>query len=272
MILGEHVTLDSGTGAVHTAPGHGQEDFVVGQRYGLPVDNPVGGDGRFLPVTPLFAGEKVFDANPHVVEVLGERGTLLHHEPFRHSYPHCWRHKTPVIFRATPQWFISMEQAGLRAAALEEIRKVHWMPDWGEQRITGMIAGRPDWCISRQRRWGVPLALFTHRETGELHPRTAELVERVADLRGAGRHRRLVRSRSARAARRRGGALREGARHHGRLGRLGRLAPLRHEDAARGAEPGRPLPRGLGPAPRLVPQLAADLASRRRATRRTRPC
>ncbi len=182
VILGEHVTLDSGTGAVHTAPGHGQEDFVVGQRYSLPVDNPVGNDGRFLPATPLFAGEKVFDANPKVVAVLDERGTLLHHEPFRHSYPHCWRHKTPVIFRATPQWFISMEQAGLREAALAEIRKVHWMPDWGEQRITGMIAGRPDWCISRQRRWGVPLALFVHRETGERHPRTAELVERVADL------------------------------------------------------------------------------------------
>ncbi len=181
VILGEHVTLESGTGAVHTAPGHGQEDFVIGQRYGLAVDNPVGGDGRFLPSTPVFAGEKVFDANKHVVEVLGEHGTLLHHEPFRHSYPHCWRHKTPVIFRATPQWFIGMEQAGLRAAALEEIRKVHWMPDWGEQRITGMIAGRPDWCISRQRRWGVPLALFTHRETGELHPRAAELVERVAE-------------------------------------------------------------------------------------------
>jgi len=181
VILGEHVTLDSGTGAVHTAPGHGQEDFIVGARYGLPVDNPVGNDGRFLPATPLFAAEKVFDTNPRVVEVLRERGALLHHEPFRHSYPHCWRHKTPVIFRATPQWFISMEQAGLRQAALVEIGKVHWMPDWGEQRITGMIAGRPDWCISRQRRWGVPLALFTHRETGELHPRTAELVDLVAD-------------------------------------------------------------------------------------------
>jgi isoleucyl-tRNA synthetase len=181
VILGEHVTLETGTGAVHTAPGHGQEDFVIGQRYGLAVDNPVGGDGRFLSSTPIFAGEKVFEANAHVVEVLGQHGALLHHEPFRHSYPHCWRHKTPVIFRATPQWFIGMEQAGLRAAALEEIRKVHWMPDWGEQRITGMIAGRPDWCISRQRRWGVPLALFTHRETGELHPRAAELVERVAE-------------------------------------------------------------------------------------------
>ena len=181
VILGEHVTLESGTGAVHTAPGHGQEDFIVGQRYGLAVDNPVGNDGRFLPATPLFAGEKVWDANPRVVEVLGERGALLHHEPFRHSYPHCWRHKTPVIFRATPQWFISMEQAGLRQSALAEIGKVQWMPDWGEQRISGMIAGRPDWCISRQRRWGVPLALFTHKETGELHPRTPELVDLVAD-------------------------------------------------------------------------------------------
>ena len=181
-ILGEHVTLESGTGAVHTAPGHGQEDFVVGKKYGLPVDNPVGSDGRFLAATPLFAGEKVFDANKHVVEVLGERGALLHHEPFRHSYPHCWRHKTPVIFRATPQWFISMEQAGLRKAALEEIGKVEWTPGWGEQRIYSMIEGRPDWCISRQRTWGVPLSLFTHRETGELHPDTPALVERVAAL------------------------------------------------------------------------------------------
>ena len=185
VILGEHVTLESGTGAVHTAPGHGQEDFVVGKKYGLPVDNPVGGDGRFLPATPLFAGEKVFDANKHIVDVLSEHGTLLHHESYRHSYPHCWRHKSPVIFRATPQWFISMEQAGLRQAALTEIGKVKWTPGWGEQRIYSMIAGRPDWCISRQRAWGVPLALFTHRETGELHPRTAELLEQVARLVGA---------------------------------------------------------------------------------------
>jgi isoleucyl-tRNA synthetase len=182
VVLGEHVTLDSGTGAVHTAPAHGQEDFVVGQQYGLPVDNPVAGDGRYVSSTPLFAGERVFEANPHVIEVLREHGTLLHHESLRHSYPHCWRHKTPVIFRATPQWFISMEQAGLRAKALEEIGKVEWTPDWGEQRIYSMIEGRPDWCISRQRAWGVPLALFTHRETGELHPRTPELLERVAVL------------------------------------------------------------------------------------------
>jgi isoleucyl-tRNA synthetase len=182
VVLGEHVTLDSGTGAVHTAPGHGQDDFIVGSRYGLAVDNPVGDDGRFLPSTPLFAREQVFDANPHVIEVLRENGALLSLESYRHSYPVCWRHKTPVIFRATPQWFIGMEQAGLRAQALEEIRKVRWTPAWGEQRISGMIAGRPDWCISRQRMWGVPLTLFTHRETGELHPRTPELVERVAAL------------------------------------------------------------------------------------------
>ncbi len=181
VVLAEHVTLDSGTGAVHTAPGHGQEDFVIGRQYGLPVDNPVGNDGRYLASTPLFAGEKVFDANKHVIDVLVERGALLHHAPFRHSYPHCWRHKTPVIFRATPQWFISMEQAGLRETALAEIRRVQWTPAWGEQRILGMIAQRPDWCISRQRVWGVPLALFTHRETGELHPRTPELIEQVAD-------------------------------------------------------------------------------------------
>jgi len=182
VILGEHVTLDAGTGAVHTAPGHGQEDFIVGQKYGLRVDNPVGSDGRFVEGTPLFAGEKVFDANKHVIAVLEERGRLLKHESLRHSYPHCWRHKTPVIFRATAQWFISMEQQGLRQAALREIGRVKWMPDWGESRIGNMIASRPDWCISRQRAWGVPIALFLHRTTGALHPNSAALLERVADL------------------------------------------------------------------------------------------
>ncbi len=181
VILGEHVTLEAGTGAVHTAPGHGQEDFAVGQQYGLPLDNPVGGDGRFLPATPLFAGLTVWEANKQVVETLEQRGQLLRHEAYRHSYPHCWRHKTPVIFRATPQWFIGMEQKGLRAQALAEIGKVRWMPAWGEQRIYGMIENRPDWCISRQRTWGVPIALFIHRESGELHPRTPELLEAVAE-------------------------------------------------------------------------------------------
>jgi isoleucyl-tRNA synthetase len=180
IILGDHVTLDAGTGAVHTAPGHGQEDYVVGARYGLPVDNPVDGDGRFVEGTELFAGQPVFAANERVVEVLRERGALLHVELFRHSYPHCWRHKTPIIFRATPQWFISMEQGGLRRTALEAIRGVRWEPSWGEARITGMVEHRPDWCISRQRTWGVPIPLFVDRASGEPHPDTVRLVEAVA--------------------------------------------------------------------------------------------
>jgi len=182
VILGDHVTLDAGTGAVHTAPGHGLDDYIVGRRYNLEVENPVGGDGRFLPSTELFAGEQVFDANAHVIEVLRERGRLLKGEPYHHSYPHCWRHKTPVIFRATPQWFISMDQAGLRKGALEAISHVDWMPSWGEQRISSMIASRPDWCVSRQRTWGVPIPLFTDKVSGELHPKTAELIEEVARL------------------------------------------------------------------------------------------
>ena len=180
VILGEHVTLDAGTGAVHTAPGHGQEDFAVGQRYGLPVTNPVGNDGRFLAGTPLVAGLKVDEANPVIIEALSKGGRLLHQEAFRHSYPHCWRHKTPVIFRATPQWFISMDKKGLREHTLRDIKGVQWTPAWGEQRIAGMIAGRPDWCISRQRTWGVPIPLFVHKHSGELHPRTRELIEAVA--------------------------------------------------------------------------------------------
>jgi isoleucyl-tRNA synthetase len=180
VILGDHVTLDAGTGAVHTAPGHGLEDFAAGVAYGLPLDNPVGPDGRFLAGTPLVAGEHVEQANKHIIEILREGGMLLASGRITHSYPHCWRHKTPVIFRATPQWFISMEQAGLRAGALAAIRTVRWTPDWGEARITGMIENRPDWCISRQRTWGVPIALFVHRETGVPHPRTQELLEEVA--------------------------------------------------------------------------------------------
>jgi isoleucyl-tRNA synthetase len=180
VILGEHVTLDAGTGCVHTAPGHGLDDYIVGQRYGLPVDNPVGGDGRFLAATPLFAGQQVFEANPKIVELLGTAGRLLSHAPYRHSYPHCWRHKTPVIFRATPQWFISMEKEGLRAQTLAEIRRVRFTPGWGENRIYSMIESRPDWCISRQRTWGVPIPFFLHRATGALHPRTVELIDEVA--------------------------------------------------------------------------------------------
>ena len=181
VIVGDHVTLEAGTGAVHTAPAHGQDDFIVGQRYGLPVRNPVGGEGRFLPGTPIVEGLKIDEGGQKLIELMGESGALVHHESYRHSYPHCWRHKTPVIFRATPQWFISMDQQGLRARALEHIKQVAWTPAWGEQRITGMIEKRPDWCISRQRTWGVPIPLFVHKVSGELHPRTAELIERAAD-------------------------------------------------------------------------------------------
>jgi isoleucyl-tRNA synthetase len=180
MVLGDYVTLEAGTGAVHTAPGHGQDDFDTGIKYGLEIYNPVGNDGRFLPSTELFAGEHVNKANDHIIEVLRERGALLRAEKFDHSYPHCWRHKTPIIFRATPQWFISMDKEGLRATAMGEIKKVRWVPSWGQARIESMIEFRPDWCISRQRYWGVPIALFMHRETQALHPRTAELIEAVA--------------------------------------------------------------------------------------------
>lgn len=180
VILGAHVTLDAGTGAVHTAPGHGQDDYVVGQRYGLEVENPVGDNGCFLPNTEYFAGQHVFKANDAVIELLKAKAALVHHVNFRHSYPHCWRHKTPIIFRATPQWFVSMDGNGLRTRALDEISKVTFTPDWGEERIRGMVENRPDWCISRQRTWGVPIAVFIHKETQELHPDTPALIEQVA--------------------------------------------------------------------------------------------
>lgn len=180
VILGDHVTADSGTGAVHTAPGHGQEDYSVGLKYDLEVDNPVGPNGCFVSGTELFEGQYVFKANPLVLEVLKEKNVLLHHEELLHSYPHCWRHKTPIIFRATPQWFISMDQSGLRGLAIAAAQKTVWLPDWGKARIEGMMENRPDWCISRQRTWGVPIAVFVHNETQELHPDTVKLIETIA--------------------------------------------------------------------------------------------
>ncbi len=187
VILGDHVTTDAGTGAVHTAPGHGQEDYQVGLKYGLlekystPELNPVGGNGVYLPGTPIFEGQFIWKANDTIMALLAERGVLLASGKLQHSYPHCWRHKSPVAFRATPQWFISMEQAGLRRDALAAIKKVQFVPDWGEARIAGMVEGRPDWCISRQRTWGVPIALFVHNVSGEPHPRSVELMRAVAD-------------------------------------------------------------------------------------------
>ncbi len=184
VILGEHVTTETGTGAVHTAPAHGVEDFAVGKRYNIPVNNPVGSNGTYLESTELFAGEFVFKANPHVIEVLQEHGALLKHIEYEHSYPHCWRHKTPVLYRATAQWFIGMEHLkgdeALRAQSLEAIKTVKWEPGWGESRIHSMVENRPDWCVSRQRNWGVPITIYLHKETGEMHPDTTALMEQVA--------------------------------------------------------------------------------------------
>ncbi len=224
IICGEHVTLDAGTGLVHTAPAHGVDDYVVGQRYSLPVDNPVGDDGKFISTTPAvggtpLAGVFVWKANDIVLAAMQASGHLLHQEKLKHSYPHCWRHKTPIIFRATPQWFIGMEQTSLpspasgrgaggeglvtafrhsqsphpsplpggegmrlRDLANKAVDETQFFPSWGRARLEAMIRNRPDWCVSRQRNWGVPMPFFVHKETLELHPRTPELLEQVAKL------------------------------------------------------------------------------------------
>ena len=192
LLNGEHVSDEDGTGAVHTAPGHGQEDYAVSQQYGLLERyhageiNPVDAGGVYLPSTPpagdtVLAGVHLWKAQPLIVDVLRASGALLAFAEITHSYPHCWRHKKPVVFRATPQWFISMDKANLRSDALAAIDQVGWFPTWGKARIQSMVDGRPDWCISRQRTWGVPIALFTHRITGEPHPRSVELMQAVAD-------------------------------------------------------------------------------------------
>ena len=181
LILGDHVTTETGTGAVHTAPGHGQEDFEVGQRYDLEVYNPVDGRGVFVDDTPVVAGQFVWSANETLLEHMREQGTLLAAESFQHSYPHCWRHKTPTAFRTTPQWFISMDQAELRAQALAAIDQVRWVPEWGRARIRSMVETRPDWCISRQRTWGVPIPVFYCATCGE-RLITEQTISHLRDL------------------------------------------------------------------------------------------
>ncbi len=213
VICGEHVTLDAGTGLVHTAPAHGLEDYFAGLEYGLPADCPVGDDGKFFPSVELVGGLTVWQANTQVMETLEASGLLLKQEKLLHSYPHCWRHKTPIIFRATHQWFIRMDvnpkdegarmkdeekpsaghqpssfiphpsslpNATLREQAMKAVEKTRFFPSWGRARLEAMIKNRPDWCVSRQRNWGVPMPLFVHKESGQLHPRTQELLEQVA--------------------------------------------------------------------------------------------
>ena len=180
VVLGDHVTTDAGTGCVHTAPDHGMEDFVVSQKYGIETLNYVNGDGTYHEGVEIFAGDHVYKVDEKIIALLEENGKLVHQEKFVHSYPHCWRTKTPLIFRATPQWFITLNKNDLQNRIQTAIDGVEWIPGWGQARIEGMVANSPDWCVSRQRTWGVPITLFINKTTQALHPKTAELVEQVA--------------------------------------------------------------------------------------------
>jgi isoleucyl-tRNA synthetase len=180
VILGDHVTTDAGTGFVHTAPDHGADDFNVGVKYGIGTLNYIDDHGTYRPNVELFAGDHVYKVDEKVVALLIEKNALLAQGKITHSFPHCWRTKTPLIFRATPQWFVSMSKNNLRDQVAQAVESVEWVPDWGKARIDAMLATSPDWCISRQRTWGVPIALFVNKETQELHPDTARLIEAVA--------------------------------------------------------------------------------------------
>jgi isoleucyl-tRNA synthetase len=180
IILADFVSTDAGVGLVHIAPGHGHDDYIAGLKYGLEVQNPVGGDGKFYDDTPIVGGQSIWAGNKTVMQVLRDNGHLLAEEKIQHSYPHCWRHKTPIIFRATRQWFIGMDKEGLRAKAMQAVEDTEFFPAWGRERLTAMMKNRPDWCVSRQRNWGVPITFFMHKQTGELHPRSQEILEEVA--------------------------------------------------------------------------------------------
>ena len=185
MLNGDHVTTEAGTGLVHTAPSHGLDDYFVCLKYGIELDNPVNGEGRYRSDVPRVAGLTVWEANPVITEWLQENGRLLANTKIEHSYAHCWRHKTPLIYRATGQWFIGMDKAGhdgktLRNKAMKAVDDTEFFPAWGRARLEAMIEGRPDWVVSRQRYWGTPMTFFVHKESGELHPKSAEFLEEVA--------------------------------------------------------------------------------------------
>jgi len=181
-IIADHVTDENGTGAVHIAPGHGTDDYLAGKKYNLETYNPVDDYGRFYESLPIFGGKKIRECNDEIIELLKENKSLLFSENYEHSYPHCWRYKTPLIFRATPQWFMSMDNSGLRKSIQKEIPIINWLPSWGQDRIFNMIEGRPDWCLSRQRNWGVPLPLFLHKESNELHPDTQTILNKASEI------------------------------------------------------------------------------------------
>jgi isoleucyl-tRNA synthetase len=187
IILGDHVTLDAGSGMVHTAPAHGLEDYFVGLKYKLPIENPVLDNGKFRDNTLYLAGQLVWDANASVFDILTNNDMLLFSSKLEHSYPHCWRHKTPLIFRTTSQWFIGMDINGshndsLRDIALKHLKDIKFIPSWGRARLEAMIKNRPDWCISRQRSWCSPMTFFVHKDTGELHPDSYNILQQVAKL------------------------------------------------------------------------------------------
>jgi isoleucyl-tRNA synthetase len=181
LVLADYVTLEVGTGAVHTAPGHGYDDYVTGVKYGLEILCPVDGKAQFLPGVERFGGMQVFKANPLIVEHLKDIGALLQFENFEHDYPHCWRCHNPIVFRATPQWFISLDHGGFRERVLDAIKTVRWIPSWGEERIGNMVKDRPDWCISRQRDWGVPIVAFYCTSCGEIL-QNKKIVDHVASI------------------------------------------------------------------------------------------
>ena len=181
MISGDHVTAEMGTGFVHTAPAHGLEDYEACKELEIDLTSPVKADGKFKEDIPYVGGQNIKDANETVIALLEQKGFLLANKKYLHSVSSCWRHKIPLFFRATPQWFISMNKADLLKDSENMVEEINWLPDWGKSRISAMMDERPDWCISRQRTWGVPIPLAIHKETGEPHKDSLKIIKKIAD-------------------------------------------------------------------------------------------